>query len=114
MLSDAFRSCPCIFETHSISEGIQGAQGFQILDASLKSDVLQTVWIVDVLCWGLLVPMLTSDPDQQLVAFWKSQFYNFTSYNMVRTCRRICLFSAVLAWASQLCSGVCVVLATAS
>ncbi|KAK9844666.1 hypothetical protein WJX74_005289 [Apatococcus lobatus] len=41
-----------------------------------------TVWIVDVLCWALLVPMLTSDPDQQLVAFWKSQFYNFTSYNM--------------------------------
>ena len=47
--------------------------------------VLQTVWIVDVITWTLLVPMLTSDPDQQLVAFWKSQFYNFTSYNMVRT-----------------------------
>lgn len=60
-------------------------QGLHALTADTKGLAMQTVWIVDVITWTLLVPMLTSDPDQQLVAFWKSQFYNFTSYNMVRT-----------------------------
>ncbi len=45
--------------------------------------VLQTVFIVDVLTWGLLWPMLKANPDPERVEFFSNQLFNFTSYNQV-------------------------------
>ncbi|DBA87555.1 hypothetical protein WJX77_000518 [Trebouxia sp. C0004] len=42
---------------------------------------LTTVFIVDVLTWGLLWPMLKANPDPTRVEFFTNQLFNFTSYN---------------------------------
>ena len=44
----------------------------------------QTTAMVDVLTWGLLVPMLTANPDPIKVAHAHGMFYNFFSYNTAR------------------------------
>ncbi|KAL0051828.1 hypothetical protein WJX82_002729 [Trebouxia sp. C0006] len=44
---------------------------------------LTTVFIVDVLTWGLLWPMLKANPDPTRVEFFTNQLFNFTSYNQV-------------------------------
>ena len=41
----------------------------------------QTTAMVDVLTWGLLVPMLAANPDPVKVAHAHKMFYNFFSYN---------------------------------
>lgn len=42
---------------------------------------LTTVFIVDVLTWTLLWPMLKANPDPVHVEFYTHQLFNFTSYN---------------------------------
>lgn len=42
---------------------------------------LTTVFIVDVLTWSLLWPMLKANPDPKRVEFFANQLFNFTSYN---------------------------------
>ena len=41
------------------------------------------MFIVDVLTWGLLWPMLKANPDPTRVEFFTNQLFNFTSYNQV-------------------------------
>lgn len=48
-----------------------------------KAVLLQTVFIVDVLTWALLWPMLKANPDPKHVEFFANQLFNFTSYNQV-------------------------------
>lgn len=37
-------------------------------------------FVVDLITWTVLVPMLMSSPDPAKVAFWKSRMFCFTSY----------------------------------
>ena len=39
---------------------------------------------MDALTWGLLWPMLSRSPDPDRVAFYRTQFFSFISYNTVR------------------------------
>jgi hypothetical protein len=43
---------------------------------------LTMVWIVDVLTWTVLWPMLRANPDPVKVNFWRLQMFNYTSYHM--------------------------------
>lgn len=53
--------------------------------------------MVDVLTWGLLVPMLAANPDPVKVAHAHEMFYNFFSYNTAcPTVTRECLYSCPL------------------
>ena len=45
----------------------------------------QSTITVDALTWGLLWPMLSRSPDPKRVAFYRTQFFSFTSYNTVRS-----------------------------
>ena len=45
---------------------------------------MQATITVDALTWGLLWPMLSRSPDPERVAFYRTQFFSFTSYNTVR------------------------------
>ena len=46
--------------------------------------MLQASVVVDIVTWGLLWPMLSRSPDPKRVAFFRSQFFSWTSYNTVR------------------------------
>ena len=45
---------------------------------------MQATITVDALTWALLWPMLSRSPDPDRVAFYRTQFFSFTSYNTVR------------------------------
>jgi hypothetical protein len=50
---------------------------------------VQVVWVVDVLTWTVLVPMLLDTEDEEKRAYWRSVLFTFTSYN-VGCCRQRC------------------------
>ena len=56
---------------------------------------MQTVLIVDTLTWTLLWPMLKRNPDQEKLAFFAHQLFNFTSYNQVTSTARQAGMAAV-------------------
>jgi hypothetical protein len=49
----------------------------------MDSCCMQGVLMVDSLTWGVLVPMLRSNPDPTKVAWAEKMFFNFYSYNTV-------------------------------
>lgn len=50
---------------------------------AMDSCCMQGVLMVDSLTWGVLVPMLRSNPDPTKVAWAEKMFFNFYSYNTV-------------------------------